>query len=163
MQMRPSAAAALADVAQSIAAMDQLSGAHGETGKMSVEGTDAVAVVDHYRAAIAVHLIGEFNHTVRRCDHPGSDLTRNIYAAMKSPFPTEGVDALAEGTGDASFHRPKSWCGGQADPVPGGGVMQLAHAADAHRCRSVHCGHAQSIKLLYRCGSRVIFFEREIR
>src|SRR6476620_4367732 len=64
MEVRSSAAAAGADVADSIAPMEVLAGEDREAGQMSVTGGDAVSVVENYRAAVSAHEVGEFNAAV---------------------------------------------------------------------------------------------------
>src|SRR5262249_38341904 len=98
---------------------------------MAVQRADAVAVVDHDRPAVAVHLVGDLDNTVSRSNHAGPEIARDIHSAMKRAFTVERIDALAKRAGDAALYRPQRGRGGQAQPVARGGVMQLAHTADA--------------------------------
>src|SRR5215472_17092873 len=105
-EMRAGAASALTHIAQGIATVNHLSRAHGKTGKMPVEGADAVAVIDNDGATVAVHQVGKLNHSIRGRDDLGADLAGHIHTAMKRAFPTEGIDPFAKRSGNASRDRP---------------------------------------------------------
>src|SRR5215472_17253982 len=105
-EMGAGTASALTHIAQGIAAVNHLSQAHGKTGKMPVESTDAVAVIDNDRAAVAVHQVGKLNHAIRGRNDLGADLAGNIHTAMKRAFPTEGINPFAKRSGDPSRDRP---------------------------------------------------------
>src|SRR5207237_8532197 len=65
-QVRPSAAAAQANIAQRIAALYSLPGDHGKIGQVPIPRSNAVPVVKNDRPSIAPHEVGEHHHTVRR-------------------------------------------------------------------------------------------------
>src|SRR5579872_5570644 len=68
-KVRAGGAAAGADVADGIAAMNLLAGGDGESGKMAVAGRDAVAVVEHDGLAVSAHEVGEGDNAVGGSDH----------------------------------------------------------------------------------------------
>ncbi len=61
-------AAAEADVADGVAAVDELSGSDGEAGEVAVAGGDAVSVIDDDGASVTAEEVGEDDRAVRGGD-----------------------------------------------------------------------------------------------
>jgi hypothetical protein len=66
MQMRSSAAATIADIANDIAAMNVLAGKHSKAFHMPIAGGDSVAVIDYNGTSVAAHEVGELHYSIRR-------------------------------------------------------------------------------------------------
>src|SRR5580658_191833 len=82
-KMRPGGASALSDIANHVAAMHCLACRHRETGKMTIAGADAVAVIDHDCLAIAAQKIAKCDHPVGRGDNRGAIAAANINTAVE--------------------------------------------------------------------------------
>src|SRR5882724_451635 len=116
MQVLSGAASALTYVADRVATVDQLTGAHGKAGEMSVQRGNAVAMVNQDRPSVAVHEIREAYDSVCRSQDAGAVVTGNIHAAMESAFTAERVNAFTKRSGNASGYRPKGRRCRQAHP-----------------------------------------------
>ena len=66
MKVGTGAAPAVADVADSVTAMNVLSRKYCEAFQMSVARRDSVPVIEQDRTAVAAHEIGKLNHAFRR-------------------------------------------------------------------------------------------------
>src|SRR6266446_10763549 len=96
MEVWTGAATAQADVADSIAAMDVLSGGHCEVGQVSVASADPVTVVDHDGTAVAAHEIRKAHHAVGGSHHALTIRRRDVHPAVKCAFTVKWIDPFAE-------------------------------------------------------------------
>ena len=102
-------AAAVADVAQDLAADDGLAGDHGEAGHMTIDGLDAVAVVDDDLTAVAVLHLGGDDSSVSGGADGNTVGGGDVDAGVELAFTVAGdwILALAEAAGDRSEDGPK--------------------------------------------------------
>ena len=121
-QVWTSAAAALSDKPDHVASANCLAFDDRKVGKVPVQRRDAVTMIEDNGAAITVHEIGEQHSSVGRRDHWAPIGGRDINTAVKRPFSVKWIDALSEGTGNASLNRPQGGSVGSLDPVRGGYV-----------------------------------------
>ena len=105
-QVRAGAVPRRTDVAKDIPAAHVLSFSDCEPGKMSVNGLNAVAVVDHHLASVPVAHSSLQDGAVRgranRLALGGGDVNSGVEGA----FPVKGIQPGAEGTGYDPLHRP---------------------------------------------------------
>src|ERR1700677_4942561 len=99
------------DVAKDIPTAHVLSLSHREAGKMSVNGRNTMAVVDHHLASITVRHASLKDGTVRRRSNRLALGCGDVNSGMKRAFPVEGIQPGAEGTGYDTLHRPFRWRG----------------------------------------------------
>src|SRR5260370_34225689 len=86
-KMRTGGAAAGADVADGVAAMDVLPGRDREAGKVAVAGGDAVAVVHHDGLAVSALEIREGDHAIGGRGDRAATRTAANEPARESPPP----------------------------------------------------------------------------
>src|SRR6478609_3645970 len=98
---------------------------------MAVESADAIAVIDHYNAAIAVHEVREPDDAIRRSNNASAVIAGNVHAAMERSFAAERINALATRSGKPSLDRPECWRRRKPHPIPRAGVAHITHA-NAH-------------------------------
>ena len=77
-QVRPSATAGIADVADGIAAMNVLTGEYRDALHVPVAGANAMAVIEDDGASVPAHDVGKNYNGVCRCDDLLSDRRPNI-------------------------------------------------------------------------------------
>ena len=94
--MRAGAASALAHVTERIAAVNELAWAYGKAGHVTVKCADAIAMVNHYSAAIAIHLTRKTNNAIRRGDDARPYFTGDIHASVECAFTTEWINTFAK-------------------------------------------------------------------
>ena len=87
MQMRPGAAAAIANQGDLLAVRDPLSLLDQDLAQMAVTGPDAVTMVDLDHAAIASIPRRQGNDSRRRGTHGGPQPRRQVNALMARPSP----------------------------------------------------------------------------
>ena len=121
-EMRSGGAPAETDVSDDVATVDMLAADDGKTRQVAVASGDAMAVIQDQRSSIAAQHVGENHHTIRGCDDRLPIRCADIHAAVERAFTVEGIDALAKGGGNPSFHRPHVRSRVGADPVSGGDV-----------------------------------------
>ena len=143
-------AAGCADVSDDLAAMNVLAGGDGESGEVAVAGGDAMAVIDGDEVSVAAHEFGEGDDAVGGGVDRGAVGNRNINAAMERAFSVEGIDALTEGAGEASFDRPERWRVGGASPIGERGET-VGCILQAGGGSSGESGTAQGVESIKRC------------
>src|SRR6476469_4548516 len=94
---------------------------------MAVQCADAVAMVDHYGAAVAVHEIRETNNAIRRSNYASAVIAGNVHAAMERSFAAERINALAKRSGKSSLDWPQSGRLRQPHPIARAGVAHITH------------------------------------
>src|ERR1051326_468473 len=132
-EVRTGRAAALADIADHVAAIHSLSSCDRIAGKVAVPGADAIAVVDDDGLAVAAHHLGDRHDAIRRGNNPGAVAAADIHAAMECAFPVERVNALAEAAGDLAFDGPQVGSRVRPNPVGGSGIPRQPHGQTDHR------------------------------
>ena len=107
MQMRAGAAAAKTYVGNDLSPTHALAVRDRKAGQMTVASRYAVAVVDLEHAAVAVVKVGVSHDAVGRSQDRLSVMAGDVHAGMECAFTVERIDALAEGSGDRTHHRPQ--------------------------------------------------------
>jgi hypothetical protein len=106
-EVRTSAAAALTDESDGVAAMHVLACHDGKVRQMAVAGGNAVAVVYHDGPSVAAHEICKSDHPIG-WRHDGLPVSgSDIDAAMESALAVERIDAFAKRAGHGTFNRPE--------------------------------------------------------
>src|SRR6476620_6267124 len=95
---------------------------------MAIQGAYAVAMVNHHRAAVAVHEIGKADNAVRRSNDASAVIAGNVHAAMERSLAAERINALAKGSGKSSLNRPESGRRRQPHPIARAGIAHRTHA-----------------------------------
>ena len=96
MQVRPRAAAAIANVPNDVATVDFLAGDHGEAGKMAVKRAQTMPMLQNDGAAIAVHEIRITHHGIGGSDDGRTLVAGNIDPGVKRAFTIKRVNAFPE-------------------------------------------------------------------
>lgn len=93
------------------AAGDPLAGDDIEAGEVAVVSFEAIAVIEHEKAAIAAIGVGEFDLAAGGGEHGGADGDRDIDAGVEGAEAAEGVEALAEEASEAALDGPEAGLG----------------------------------------------------
>src|SRR6202789_4442935 len=121
-QVRAGAVSRRTDVAKDIPTTDILSFSDREPGEVSVNGLDAVAVVDHHLAPVPVAHPSLQDRAVRRRTNRLAFAGRDINSGVECAFAIKGIQPRAEGAGYDPLHRPFGW-----------GVRHIDDAAESRR------------------------------
>src|SRR5581483_1636359 len=92
-------------------------------------------MIDDHGSAVSPKKVCEYHHTISGSDHLLSIGRSDVNAAVECTLSVERINALAESTGYAAFHRPEVRRGVRAQPVRG------RHIA-CHTQRDAGCGSA---------------------
>src|SRR5229473_8182422 len=95
-QVRTGAAPAIADVADSVAAVHVLSGEDRKAGQVAVTRRDSVAMVNRDSAPVAAQEVGEFNHALCRSHHRLAVRRTNVNSGVERTFTVKWINALTE-------------------------------------------------------------------
>src|SRR5690242_16594308 len=111
-----------------------------------------MTMVHNHGTSVSTHEVGECHYTVSRSNHGRPVGGRDVHAAVECAFSVERIDALAEGTGYRTFHRPQIRGGVGAHPV-GGGHVFVKSKTDTHSCGASQGGILQRVQLVQRGGN----------
>src|SRR3954469_19455524 len=95
-KVRSSAAASISDVADSIAAMNVLTGEYRDALHVPVAGGNAVPVIKDDSASVSAHEVGEHHNCVCGSDNLLPDCRPNINSGMEGTFTVKWINAFAE-------------------------------------------------------------------
>src|SRR5512140_1264559 len=95
---------------------------------MAVHGADAIAMINHHNAAIAVHEVRKADNAIRRSNNASAVIAGNVHAAMERSFAAERINALAKRSGKSSLDGPERGRLRQPHPITRAGVAHITHA-----------------------------------
>src|ERR1041385_220105 len=95
---------------------------------MAIQSADAIAMVDHYYAAITVHEIREADNAICRSNNARAVITGNVHAALDRSFAAERINPLAKRSGKSSLDGPERRRLRQPHPIPRAGIAHITHA-----------------------------------
>src|SRR5579863_3969581 len=133
-------------ISNHVSTMYLLACGHVESGKVSVPGCSAKAVVNHNQPAVAWPRIRRNNNSVCSRVNRSTVLGGNVHAPVKFTFTTERIQPLAEAGGDLPGNRPqrrRKRCISQAR-------LTRKQVQPLLRQRQRRCALLQEIKLLNR-------------
>ena len=132
MDVRSGGAAADADIADDVPALDAHTRSDRKAREMAVPGFDAKTVIHDDEAAVSRMQAGVGDHAVGGRPHAVAVLRADIHAGVEGALTTERVHSLAEITGDSSDHRPHIGRDGNLTQA-GSGKGKQAHLARIER------------------------------
>src|ERR1700678_2103534 len=109
MQVRTGTVARRTNVTQNIPAAHVLSFRHCEPRQMSVNGLNAVAVVDHHFASVPIPHSSLEDGTVCGCPYRLALGGGDVNSGVESAFPVKGIQPGAERAGYDPLHWPFRW------------------------------------------------------
>jgi len=161
-QVRSSNPSAMTNIADNLAANDGLAGDDREAGEVAVAAFEAMAVVEHNLATIAVDharyadgsIAGRANGRAIRC----RDVETLVEFALTSP--KNGVNPLPEAAADRSHDRPEGGDVGIGKGGIGGEAAELTNVAEVRSCQHLSCvaGHRGGAELVEGGEGRGVVF-----
>src|SRR2546423_6256890 len=112
-----SAAAGIANIADSIAAMNAFAGEDRDALHMSIACSDAMAMVENYSASVSAHEIGKRHGGVRGGHDRLPNGRSNINAGMECAFTVKRIYAFTKSCRNRAFHRPQIRSRVSANPI----------------------------------------------
>src|SRR5215470_12001406 len=95
-EVRTGATSAETDVADDVAAAYMLSGTDRKGRQVAEARDNPVTMIEHHRAAIAAHIVGEVHLAVGRSYHRLTDDRSNIDSSVERAFTVERIDTFAK-------------------------------------------------------------------
>src|SRR5215813_4950680 len=132
MEVRAGAAAAQADIADKVTALNVLSVDHGETGKVAIASPNPMAMVDHYGFAVSAEEISKGHYPVCRRNDRLPVGRGDVHSAVESTFAIKWINTLAERPCNRTFDGPEIRGRVGARPVSSGDVTCHAERQAGH-------------------------------
>ena len=106
--VRGGGAASFARPGDDFSTGNSLAGDHVVVGEVAIVGLNPIAVIEDDQAPVPLVGIGKFHLAASSRENRGADGYRDIDSGMKAAVAVEGVEALAEETGQVALDGPEA-------------------------------------------------------